>query len=203
MGKLEATIALLLGVICFAASASLNKSHVDELSLLSIKAHINSDILASNWSEETSFCTWAGITCGKRHPHRVTRLDLSDMDLRGTIAKEIGNLTFLRFLDISNNSISSLIPGEIGLLRKLQALNLSNNYLSGNIPTSLSACVELKVFDLSHNNLSGAFLVGFGNWSQLQEMSLKSNSLTGMCVHDALPFISLNCKFVYKYLLGL
>lgn len=215
MGK-EVTVLLFLGVVslrvCFASSS------VDEASLLSIKAYINSDVLATNWSKETTFCTWTGIVCGKKHPERVTGLNLSNMGLHGTIAKEIGNLTFLRFVDISNNSINGLIPGEIGrlrglrvlkmafnqlsdsipnsigLLRKLQGLNLSNNYLSGNIPTSLSACDELKMFDLSHNNLSGDVPAGFGNWSQLQEFSLSSNYLIGM-FFDSFLFTSFNLSF--------
>ncbi|KAH6812579.1 hypothetical protein C2S51_000234 [Perilla frutescens var. frutescens] len=185
MGK--AKILSLLGTIFsagiwFAASASASlkeSSSVDEVSLMSIKAYINSDILASNWSKETSFCSWIGVICGGNQPHRVTDLHLSNMGLRGTIAIEIGNLTFLRFLDMSNNSISGLIPGEIGLLGKLQGLNLSNNYLGGDIPTTLSGCQQLKILDLSHNNLSGNALAGSGNWSQLQELSLRSNYFTG------------------------
>ncbi|XP_057802565.1 receptor kinase-like protein Xa21 isoform X2 [Salvia miltiorrhiza] len=101
------------------------------------------------------------------------------MGLEGTIAKEIGNLSSLRFVDISNNSINGQIPSEIGLLGKLQGLNLSHNYLSGDIPTSLSPCVQLKMLDLSHNNLTGTVPAGFGNWSQLQDLSLSRNYLTG------------------------
>lgn len=182
--------------MCYAAFASLNKSSVDELSLLTIKAYINSDILATNWSKETSFCIWTGIICGGKQPERVTAINLPNMGLEGTIAKEIGNLSFLRFLDISNNSINGVIPSEIGLLRKLQSLNLSNNYLSGNIPTSLSPCVELKMFDLSHNNLSGTVPAGFGNWSQLEELSLTRNYLTGI-VLDYLPLIFHSFSFSF------
>ncbi|XP_057803179.1 receptor kinase-like protein Xa21 [Salvia miltiorrhiza] len=132
MGK-SAKIVMLLGIfslrICFAASAFINMSTVDELSLLSMKANINSDILARNWSKETSLCTWTGVICGKKHPRRVTAINLANMGLEGTIAKEIGNLSSLRFVDISNNSINGQIPSEIGLLGKLQGLNLSHNYL--------------------------------------------------------------------------
>ncbi|KAG6388154.1 hypothetical protein SASPL_153353 [Salvia splendens] len=189
--------------IRFATSAFVNMSAVDELSLLSIKANINSDILARNWSKETSFCTWTGITCGMELPHRVTAINLRNMGFEGTIAKEIGNLTFLRFVDMSNNSISGPIPAEVGnlrqlrvlnmesnqltegipqslgLLRKLQGLNLSNNNLIGVTPISLSGCVELRKLDLSHNNLSGYVPAGFWNWSQLEELSLSRNYLTG------------------------
>ncbi|XP_042039877.1 receptor kinase-like protein Xa21 [Salvia splendens] len=136
-------------------------------------------------------------------PHRVTAINLRNMGFEGTIAKEIGNLTFLRFVDMSNNSISGPIPAEVGnlrqlrvlnmesnqltegipqslgLLRKLQGLNLSNNNLIGVTPISLSGCVELRKLDLSHNNLSGYVPAGFWNWSQLEELSLSRNYLTG------------------------
>lgn len=183
MGK-ELTILLLVGVvsqsICFAASSGiLNRSGVDEWSLLSMKAHIKSDTLARNWSGETSLCSWSGIICGKKHPDRVTGINLSNMGLEGTIAEEIGNLSFLRFLDISNNRLNGLIPSQIGFSGKLQALNLSNNYLSGDIPPSLSASVQLNMLDLSRNHLTGTVPAGFANLSQLQELSLSGNYLAG------------------------
>ncbi|KAH6825516.1 hypothetical protein C2S53_006003 [Perilla frutescens var. hirtella] len=183
MGKFEDTILFFLGAVSaaiwFGASASLNISSVDESSLLSIKAYINSDILASNWSKEASFCTWTGIICGKKHPERVTSLNLSNMGLRGTIAKEIGNLSFLRFVDISNNSISGLIPSEIGQLRRLRVLKMAFNQLSDGIPQSIGLLRKLQEFNLSYNYLSGNFPAGFGNCSKLQKLSLTSNYFTG------------------------
>ncbi|KAH6769505.1 hypothetical protein C2S51_014841 [Perilla frutescens var. frutescens] len=182
MGKFEVTILFFLGAVSagiwFGASASLNKSSVDESSLLSIKAYINSDILASNWSKEASFCTWTGIICGKKHPERVTSLNLSNMGLRGTIAKEIGNLSFLRFVDISNNSISGPIPGEIGQLRRLRVLKMAFNQLSDALPQSIGLLRKLQEFNLSYNYLSGVIPAGFGNCSKLQKLSLKSNYFT-------------------------
>ncbi|KAH6775738.1 hypothetical protein C2S52_013299 [Perilla frutescens var. hirtella] len=176
---------------------------MDQSSLLAIKKHINSDILAKNWSQQTFFCTWIGVICSRRHP-RVISLDLSNMDLRGTIATEISNLSFLTFLDIRNNNLSGSIPAQIGnlrrlrvldmahnqlnghipqsvgLLRRLEGLNLRNNYLCGDIPTSLSTCVQLITLDLSFNNLTGNIPLSFGNLSQLQKIFLKSNQLTGI-----------------------
>ncbi|KAH6831756.1 hypothetical protein C2S53_008375 [Perilla frutescens var. hirtella] len=203
MGK-EAAMLLFLGALYLRIffAASLNSSTTDESSLLAIKKHINSDILAKNWSQETSFCSWIGVICSRRHP-RVISLDLSNMDLRGTLATEIGNLSFLTSMDMSNNSLSGTIPAEIGklrrlrvlnmmlnqlndhipqslgLLRRLEGLNLRNNYLSGEIPTGLYTCAQLITLDLSYNNLSGNIPLRFGNLSQLQQLILGSNQLTG------------------------
>ncbi|XP_057803169.1 LRR receptor-like serine/threonine-protein kinase EFR [Salvia miltiorrhiza] len=105
-----------------------------------------------NWSEATSFCIWTGITCGKKHTDRVAAINLSNMGLEGNIAKEIGNLSFLRYIDISNNSINGLIPGEIGNLRRLRVLRMAFNQLSGGIPPSLGSLRKLQgvnqTFDL-------------------------------------------------------
>ncbi|KAL8506449.1 hypothetical protein ACS0TY_017370 [Phlomoides rotata] len=189
--------------VCFAAASLINISnYTDMSSLLAIKSGFNSHTLASNWSQETSFCTWIGVTCGRRHP-RVIALDLSSMGLRGSIAREIGNLSFLAVLNMSNNNINGHIPGEIGKLRRLRELNmssnqltdhipesigllrklkhliLSNNYLNGDIPASLSTCVELNTLHLPYNNLTGNIPLSFGNLSQLQVLNLRGNQLTG------------------------
>ena len=88
----------------------------DELSLLAMKAHITSDskdVLATNWSTTASYCNWFGVSCDAAR-QRVIALDLSNMDLEGTIAPQVGNLSFLVTLDLSNNSFHASIPNEIG-----------------------------------------------------------------------------------------
>ncbi|KAL8506469.1 hypothetical protein ACS0TY_017387 [Phlomoides rotata] len=183
MAKDQSSFFVLLGVVClyvrlcFAAS-SLNMSNTDMSSLLALRSGISSHILASNWSQETSFCTWIGVTCGRRHP-RVTTLDLSGMGLRGSIAREIGNLSFLTFLDVHNNGISGPIPTEIGHLRRLRLLNMYDNHLSDHIPESIGLLSKLKILSLSFNYLSGDIPLSIGNLSQLQELNLRGNQLTG------------------------
>ncbi|KAL2481848.1 LRR receptor-like serine/threonine-protein kinase EFR [Abeliophyllum distichum] len=95
--------------------ASFNSS-ADEYALLVYKSKITSDpnkILVKNWSQGTSFCNWIGITCGTKH-QRVRGLNLANMG--GTIAKEIGGLSFLRSLIISENNFYGFIPDEMGKL---------------------------------------------------------------------------------------
>ncbi|KAL3849058.1 hypothetical protein ACJIZ3_010940 [Penstemon smallii] len=187
--KKQATISfILLGVlhlmrICFATST-------DEPSLLAIKANITSDpnyILTSNWSQGTSFCTWIGVTCSRRRP-RVTALDLSYMNLQGTIAEEIGNLSFLTYLDISNNSFEGAIPNEIGNLRRLRVLLMSFNQFFGEIPLSFGLLNNLEIINLRGNNLIGTIPWSIFNHSSLQKIALLQNQLSGslpfdMCHH--------------------
>ncbi|KAK4492883.1 hypothetical protein RD792_000208 [Penstemon davidsonii] len=192
MGK-QATIFLiffyLMKVLCLAASPNLNSS-TDEHSLLAIKAHITFDannILASNWSEGTNFCTWFGVTCSRRRP-RVTVLNLFNMSLHGTMAKEIGNLSFLKVLYISNNSLNGIIPDEIGSLRRLRMVRMSNNQLSGEIPLSFGFLTNLEWLSIEHNHLTGTIPWSIFNISSLQTLSFTGNKLYGtlpndMCYH--------------------
>ncbi|KAK4492891.1 hypothetical protein RD792_000216 [Penstemon davidsonii] len=190
MGKHVAIFLIFFYLMEFCIAASpLNKS-TDENSLLAIKAHITFDannILASNWSEGTNFCTWIGVTCSRRRP-RVTVLNLFNMSLEGTIAKEIGNLSFLTVLRISNNSLNGIIPDEIGSLRRLRMVQMSFNQLSGEIPLSIGLLTNLEILSISYNHLTGAIPWSIFNISSLQSIGFTRNKLYGtlpndMCYH--------------------
>ncbi|XP_059668867.1 LRR receptor-like serine/threonine-protein kinase EFR [Cornus florida] len=119
-------------VACLAVSPT---SFTDENALLAFKAHITfepSNVLATNWSQGTSFCNWVGVSCSRRR-QRVTALILPNMDLTGTIPKEVGNLSFLGFFDISENSFHGHLPDELSRLRRLKSINFSFNVFSGKI----------------------------------------------------------------------
>ncbi|KAK4487016.1 hypothetical protein RD792_006331 [Penstemon davidsonii] len=153
----------------------------DEGSLLAIKSHITSDpnnILANNWSVGTDFCTWIGVTCSRRRP-RVTVLNLFNMSLQGTIAKEIGNISFLTYLNINNNSFSDVIPDEIGNLRRLRWVNMSYNQLSGEIPLSIGLLTSLEILGIQYNHLTGAIPWNIFNISSLQAIAFTGNQLSG------------------------
>ncbi|KAK6134313.1 hypothetical protein DH2020_031936 [Rehmannia glutinosa] len=185
MAKQTAIILLItfLVIICYPTiftclAATLNSS-TDESSLLSIKARITSDpnnILTTNWSQGTPFCTWIAVTCSRRHSSRVTALDLFDMGFEGIIAQEIGNLSFLTYLNVANNSFTGPIPDEIGNLSRLRFLRLSNNQLGGHIPTSLGMLANLEMLDLSDNRLTGSVpWSGILNISSLRVIAVTRN----------------------------
>ncbi|KAK4487075.1 hypothetical protein RD792_006390 [Penstemon davidsonii] len=163
--------------VAIAATSPLNSS-TDEHSLLAIKSHIiasdPNNTLASNWSTGTDFCTWIGITCSRKHP-RVTELDLYNMGLQGTIAKEIGNLSFLTMLILANNNLSGSIPSSLGDLTKLELFDLSYNRLSGKIPLSLGQLSNLEYVDIYHSSLDGTvFEDHFANLSKLSTLVVSS-----------------------------
>ncbi|KAK6134310.1 hypothetical protein DH2020_031933 [Rehmannia glutinosa] len=151
-----------------------NESDIDQF-----EARITSDpnnILTTNWSQGTPFCTWIGVTCSRRHSSRVTALDLFDMGFEGTIAQEIGNLSFLTYLNIGNNSFIGSIPDQIGNLNRLRFLRLSSNQLGGHIPTSLGMLTNLEMLDLSDNLLTGSVpWSGILNISSLRVIAVTRN----------------------------
>ncbi|KAK4487004.1 hypothetical protein RD792_006319 [Penstemon davidsonii] len=165
---------------CFATSTL----HTDDQSsLLAIKSHIitsnPNNIIATNWSRGTDFCTWIGITCSRRH-HRVTGLDLFNMNLQGTIAREIGNLSFLSYLRLSNNSFTGTIPDEIGNLRRLRVLQMIYNQLIGEIPLSIFNHSSLQEIALSRNQLSGSLPFDMcHHLPKLESLFLSFNQLSG------------------------
>ncbi|KAH0648407.1 hypothetical protein KY285_033655 [Solanum tuberosum] len=153
----------------------------DEVSLLAFKAQITSDpngILSKNWTKGTHICNWIGISCSKKH-QRVTSLVLTSFGFRGSIAIEIGNLSFLNKLDVGNNSFHGQIPDEIGSLRRLNFLSLQMNNLTGQIPESLGFLTRLQLLDLSENDLFGNVPFSISNVSSLKIIDLGFNRISG------------------------
>ena len=155
--------------------------HDDERALLSLKAKISrhSGVLDS-WNQSSSYCSWEGVTCGKRHAWRVVALDLSSQGLAGTISPAIGNLTFLRLLNLSYNSLHGEIPASVGSLRRLRRLHLSGNMITGVIPSNISRCISLRGIIIQDNKgLQGSIPVEIGSMPALSVLALDNNSITG------------------------
>ncbi|KAK2968680.1 hypothetical protein RJ640_005821, partial [Escallonia rubra] len=180
---------------CSASLRSVTSITTDQSALLALKACVVTldayDILETNWSSTTPVCNWVGVICSRRH-NRVAALNLSNMDLVGTIPPDIGNISFLASLDISNNSFSGKLPEEMVDLRRLREMLVEHNELSGELPsnnfvrhsstlelsflTSLTGCRKLRVLGLEHNRLNGFLPVSIGNLSTSLEMLSVSRS---------------------------
>ncbi|MFQ6635468.1 hypothetical protein Gotur_010932 [Gossypium turneri] len=133
------------GVILSAKYSSIT---VDQSALLALKSHITHDphnFLTTNWSTSTSVCSWIGVTCGSKH-YRVTALNLSSMDLTGTISSQLGNLSFLAWLDIHQNRFQGSLPIELTNLRRMKYLDFGNNSFNGEIPSWFGCFSKLRRF---------------------------------------------------------
>ncbi|XP_022876865.1 receptor-like protein kinase [Olea europaea var. sylvestris] len=177
MGKnviftLLAILYLLINVV-----ASLNNS-TDHYALLSIKSQITFDpnkILGKNWSQGISFCSWIGITCGKRY-QGVRGLNLANMG-RGD---EIGNLSQLQELEMQGNELNGPVPASLGFLGNLQKLNLSENRLYGEVPNSIFNLSSLTEISLRGSSLSGSLPMDICyNLPKLESLRISNNQMSG------------------------
>ncbi|XP_016648163.1 PREDICTED: probable LRR receptor-like serine/threonine-protein kinase At3g47570 [Prunus mume] len=152
----------------------------DQSALLALKAHVTSDPhnILVNWSTTTSVCNWAGAVCGARHL-RVASLNLSYMDLTGTIPSYLGNLSFLVELDLRNNSFHGTLPHELSYLHRLKFISFKFNNFMGSIPSWFGSFPKLQIFSLHGNQFSGSIPTAIFNLSTLQVINLNMNKLSG------------------------
>jgi Leucine-rich repeat (LRR) protein len=155
-------------------------NQTDQQALLAIKDLISEDPFnrLSSWNNSLQFCSWQGVTCGRRH-RRVTSLNLSSLKLAGSLSPHFGNLTFLRVIDLSRNRFHHIFPPEVGQLFRLRYLSLANNSFQGELPSTLGICSNLIFLNLYGNNFRGKIPSALGSLSRLRRLSLASNNFTG------------------------
>ncbi|XP_042943288.1 probable LRR receptor-like serine/threonine-protein kinase At3g47570 isoform X3 [Carya illinoinensis] len=189
---------ILLLVRCYnmaiLVDATIPNIATDESALLALKfgiSHPNPDhnILASNWSTNTSVCNWIGVTCGSRH-HRVIALNLSYMGLEGAIPQSLSNMSSLERIGLAFNGFSGYIPSSLFNISTLQAIDLGVNKLSGPMPSILFNMPSLQWINLYSNELSGRLPTDtFNHLPNLKRLQLSRNRF-----YDGLPSTLFSCK---------
>ena len=116
-----------------------------------------------NWSADRAISGWDGVTIAAvlasrdtvADKNRVQILRLSNANLNGSIASELGNLAHLGYLHLYDNRLTGAIPAELGKLANLWELNLTGNRLTGDIPAELGNLANLRRLYLGGNQLTG------------------------------------------------
>ena len=131
----------------------------------------------TGWGESgVAIGTWYGVSTDGNG--RVTDLELSGNNLRGTLPADLGTLSNLITLDLSDNRLSGAIP-DLTALTRLTTLNLGDNQMSGTIPGDLGSLTGLKTLSLRGNGLTGAIPEELGDLTDLDALYLDKNQLTG------------------------
>ncbi|KZV51083.1 putative LRR receptor-like serine/threonine-protein kinase [Dorcoceras hygrometricum] len=154
----------------------------DQSALLALKARVISDPygVLRNWNLSSSACDWVGVTCGTRH-RRVISLNVSGMDLTGTIPPELGNLSFLVSLDMIGNHFGGILPENLAHLRRLTLIRLTDNNFQGEVPSLFSFLPRLGHLHLRNNKFTGLnfFLRSISNETKLEILDMSLNALEG------------------------
>ncbi|GFY89297.1 leucine-rich receptor-like protein kinase family protein [Actinidia rufa] len=130
----------------------------------------------STWSSSnlTSVCSWVGVKCFKG---RVASLDLSDMNLYGSVSSVFSSLDKLVELSLAGNNFIGEI--KIGNLSSLRSLNISNNQFYGGLDWDYSSLKDLEVFDAYNNNFTASLPLGISSLKKLRHLDLGGNYFFG------------------------
>lgn len=123
-------------------------------------------------------CEWDGVECDTVDKETVIGINLSNLDLAGTLPTLLGNLGTLNSIILSQNLIHGYIPTEIANLPHLEVIDISENEMSGTIPVFASPL--LKKLILKNNRLSGTLPYDLGQrHERLQTFDVMHNGITG------------------------
>ncbi|KAM7466090.1 hypothetical protein LguiB_013652 [Lonicera macranthoides] len=183
MAKFVTTIFYPLVCWCFyftTTPSTCLTNQTDLLPLMAFKGAIQDPYGAlSSWNNTSHYCRWHGISCSRKHRHRVVALKLASQGLLGSLTPYIGNLSFLKTINLEDNSFIGEIPQSLGGLFRLQVLNFSNNSFNGELPKNLSNCINLYYLNLNDNDLTGNFPTWVSSLSNLHTIDLGKNKLFG------------------------
>ncbi|KOM28135.1 hypothetical protein LR48_Vigan503s001000 [Vigna angularis] len=172
--------AVLCCFIIFAEASQTDPSEVN--ALIAIKESlIDPKNNLRNWnSGDPCMAEWTGVYCFDREEadgyFHVQKLYLMTMNLSGSLAPQLGQLSHLKILSFMWNNLTGTIPKEIGNILPLELLLLSGNKLSGSLPDELGNLWNLDRLQVDENQLSGPIPESFGNMAKVKHLHMNNNS---------------------------
>jgi hypothetical protein len=153
----------------------------------------------ANWTNNNNWLsgpvsTWYGITVSG---NRVTKIDLDQNNLSGSLPAEIGDLTALTHLLIRINNVTGVLPPEIGNLTNLIELDLYQNQLSDSLPSEIGNLISLVTMDISDNDFCGSLPKEIGNLVELVTLDARNNQFTGSVPSEIGNLDQLNYLHLY------
>ncbi|CAG7887120.1 hypothetical protein BRARA_A01103 [Brassica rapa] len=170
-------------LLCSSSTSSLNLSLIRQAKVLvSLKQSFDSyDPSLDSWNVPNfkSLCSWTGVSCDNLN-QSITRLDISNLNIYGTLSPEIHKLSRLEVLNISNNAFEGeLKPLEFSQMSQLATLDAYNNNFKGSLPLSLTKLTKLGYLNLGGNYFNGEIPRSYGDFLRLKHLDLSGNDLSG------------------------
>ncbi|KAM0925585.1 hypothetical protein ACQ4PT_004112 [Festuca glaucescens] len=172
-----ASAALVFFVAATAAVAKTDRADVEALNVLFTS--MNKPSKLDGWKADGGDpCDdddeWKGIECSGSS---VTEIDLSGLDLTGSLGYQLSGLKSVTKFDVSDNKLSGEIP--YALPPNLVQLNLQGNAFTGGVPYSISQMSDLEKLNVANNHLSGHLTDMFSHLPKLSTVDLSSNRFSG------------------------
>ncbi|XP_071935716.1 probable inactive receptor-like protein kinase At3g56050 isoform X2 [Coffea arabica] len=124
-------------------------------------------------------CSWFGVECSDGN---VITLTLRDLCLEGTLAPELGQLTYLRYINLRNNSFSGIIPKEIGELKELEVLDLGYNNFTGPFPLDTGNNISLLILLLDNNEFISGLPPEINDLKVISESQVDENQISSVAL---------------------
>ena len=133
--------------------------------------------------------SWEGIMCNEFMT--VTRWNLREYELYGTIPASVGHMSGLKTLLLAENFLTGVIPSSLWQnTTSIVRIQLSHNMLTGGLPSSMGNLSNLMHLYVSSNRLTGSIPEALGmSASSLRSLDLRNNSLIGT-IPDSLGNLS-------------
>ncbi|CAN8245369.1 unnamed protein product [Cochlearia groenlandica] len=172
------SLALVLGLF-FVCCDGFAPNEVGALRRFKEAIYEDPSLVMSNWNDPDSDpCAWTGINCSPTKDH-VVKINISGSSIKGFLAPELGQITYLQELILHGNILLGTIPKEIGKLKNLKILDLGNNHLTGPIPAEIRSLSSVIIINLQSNGLTGKLPPELGDLKYLRELHIDRNRLHG------------------------
>ncbi|EMS46688.1 Somatic embryogenesis receptor kinase 2 [Triticum urartu] len=160
MAAQTGAVLLLVGLLALATMASSNTEGAGDILYSQRQVWKDPNNVLTSWDPTlVNPCTWFHVTCNL--DNSVTRVDLGNAGISGTLIPQLGQLKNLQYLRLHGNKLAGSIPASLGRLTKLVELELQENMLSGTVPLEILSLVlvgDLTELNVAKNNLAGTVI---------------------------------------------